>query len=264
MSWFAQFGSRIRRRDTPLTDWLYRTLKAAYRMQSPVIPVLHPTLYWARELRHELWERLTKGLYYEPMFRTRCEAVGPGLTIGNYGGNGMPCVNGDLRLYLGKNVHLADRTTFAGARYSRTPRCGLVTTPRSARAFPSMWAKKSPSVRTVSSELQLIADNPGHPMLDVIARINNEPFHASEARPVSIGDFVWIPPHSTYVLPGSKIGDGCILLPDTKVAGMVIPPFCLVGGNPAQILAKLPLPKALQDLVGEDRYKQYREESIRP
>ncbi|MEZ5396997.1 MAG: hypothetical protein R2724_30045 [Bryobacterales bacterium] len=106
----------------------------------------------------------------------------------------------------------------------------------------------------------MIADNPGHPMLDVIARINNEPFHASEARPVSIGDFVWIPPHSTYVLPGSKIGDGCILLPDTKVAGMVIPPFCLVGGNPAQILAKLPLPKALQDLVGEDRYKQYREE----
>ena len=259
MSRFGNLGLRIRRRETPLTDWLYRTLKALYRAQSPVIPVVHPALFWARALRHQLWERLTKGLYYEPMFRTLCETAGPGLTIGDYGGSGMPCVVGNLRIHIGRDVHLADRTTFAGAKVFDDPilRIGDYTT-----IGPGVQINVGRAVTIGSHSMigaQLIADNPGHPMMDVLARIRNEPFHPSEARPVTIGDFVWIPPHATYVLPGSKIGDGCILMPGTRVGGMDVPPFCLVGGNPAQIHAKLPLPKGLKDIVGDERYEAYRE-----
>src|SRR5690606_31098750 len=105
---------------------------------------------------------------------------------------------------------------------------------------------------------QIIADNPQHPMLDPVRRIRDLSFTPSEVRPVSIGDYVWLAT-ACNIFPGCTIGDGAIVLPGANVAGMNVPPFTIVGGNPARILAKLPLPKALREIVGDERYEQYRE-----
>lgn len=53
-------------------------------------------------------------------------------------------------------------------------------------------------------------------------------------KPVSVGDNVWIG-GNVIILPGVSIGEGSI-----AAAGSVlvknIPPFCVVGGNPAKVL----------------------------
>lgn len=52
--------------------------------------------------------------------------------------------------------------------------------------------------------------------------------------PVVIGDNVWIGDKAT-ILPNVKIGEGCIIGANSVVT-KDIPPYCIVGGNPARII----------------------------
>lgn len=52
--------------------------------------------------------------------------------------------------------------------------------------------------------------------------------------PVAIGDNVWIGDKAT-ILPGVTIGRGCVIAANSVVSKDV-PPYCVVGGNPAEIL----------------------------
>ena len=54
---------------------------------------------------------------------------------------------------------------------------------------------------------------------------------------VEIGDNVWIGDKAT-ILPNVKIGRGCIIGANSVVT-KDIPPFCIVGGNPAAIVRTL-------------------------
>lgn len=57
------------------------------------------------------------------------------------------------------------------------------------------------------------------------------------AEPVTIGDDVWIGGGAT-VLPGVEIGQGCVVAAGAVVTRDV-PPYSLVGGNPARIIRRL-------------------------
>jgi FkbH-like protein len=61
--------------------------------------------------------------------------------------------------------------------------------------------------------------------------------HQAEARPVVIGDGVWLASRVT-VLPGSTIGEGAIIAAGSVVDG-AIPPRVLAGGIPARVLRSL-------------------------
>lgn len=52
--------------------------------------------------------------------------------------------------------------------------------------------------------------------------------------PVIIGDNVWIGDKAT-ILPNVRIGEGCIIGANSVVT-KDIPPYCIVGGNPARII----------------------------
>ncbi len=54
--------------------------------------------------------------------------------------------------------------------------------------------------------------------------------------PTIIGDDVWIG-HGATIMGGVKIGDGCIIAAGSVVT-KDIPPFCIVGGNPAKVIKK--------------------------
>ena len=56
----------------------------------------------------------------------------------------------------------------------------------------------------------------------------------SEAKPVVIGDDVWIGGRVT-ILPGVHVGDGAILGAGAVVTKDV-PPYAIVGGNPAKVI----------------------------
>ena len=50
---------------------------------------------------------------------------------------------------------------------------------------------------------------------------------------IEIGDFVWVGSH-VVILPGTKIGEGAIIQAGAVVHGE-IPPYAIVGGNPAKV-----------------------------
>lgn len=254
---FAELGQRIRRRETPAMEWLYWRLKAIRAASMPVIPGLHSLLYHERQTRRALWDRLTKGLYYEPLFKSRCVEVGPGLRILDGGGAGMPVITGPLRLHMGEDVQLMDRTSFAGMTVGDNPTLHIGDRTYIGPGVSIFAAKRVEIGCDCLISSTLITDNPGHPMRDTYQRAKGGTISLAEARPIEIGDYVWLATGS-FVFPGVTVGDGVIALPGTHISGMDVPPFCLVSGNPARIMAKLPVPSKLKELVGEERYEAYK------
>lgn len=55
-------------------------------------------------------------------------------------------------------------------------------------------------------------------------------------KPVIIGDFVWCGANVT-ILPGTVIGEGCVIAAGTIVRGN-IPPFSVLSGNPCKVVGK--------------------------
>jgi acetyltransferase-like isoleucine patch superfamily enzyme len=252
-----QFKARVKRRQTPFDDWLYRTLASLRTLSSPSIGPLHRALFAERRTRRAVWDRLTKGLYYEPLFKSQCRSVGRRFRIENGGGDGIPALTGNLEIRVGDDVRMMDKITIAGVSLGGP---GRLTIGDGAYIGPNMLISVAREVVIGKSSLigaHMITDNPGHSMADLQRRLKGGQFTAAEARPVTIGDYVWLAT-GTHVFPGCRIGDGVVALPGSYIAGMDAPPFTLLGGNPARIEAKLPLPKSLIDLVGAERYEQYR------
>ena len=71
----GRFVQKIRRRETPFYDRLFRLAKGVRRFSFPAIGPLHNALYHERAFRLQAWRWLTKKFYYEPMFRVRCAEV---------------------------------------------------------------------------------------------------------------------------------------------------------------------------------------------
>src|SRR6266705_1400206 len=112
-----QLALRIRRREAPFYDRLYRLAKSMSGIHMHVIPVLHHVLYYERRTRLALWQGLLRVVYYEPMFKTRCERVGRNLTLLD----GIPLLMGSLRIRIGDDVTISGVTTFVGSKRADDP-----------------------------------------------------------------------------------------------------------------------------------------------
>ena len=78
-----------------------------------MIPGVHHLLYEERRLRHSLWHTFLRTLYYEPMFKTRCEQVGRNLRVIG----GLPLLMGNpIRLVVGNDVTISGVTTIIGSK----------------------------------------------------------------------------------------------------------------------------------------------------
>ena len=247
---------KIRRRETPAADFAYRSLKAVMGLSFPVIRPLHSALYTERRFRREIWSKLTKGLYYEPMFRSQCVSVGSGFQLVEGGGDGVPLIIGDLQITVGNDVTIMDKIVLVAPKYFDKPELIIGD---NTFVGPNLFLSAGKRVRIGKHCLisaHMITDNSNHPTLDAVKRVKNEPLSPSDARPIEIGDYAWVATGAS-ILPGCKIGDGAVVLPYSQVVGMEVPPFTLAGGNPARILAKMPLTKSLREFVGEERFQTY-------
>jgi acetyltransferase-like isoleucine patch superfamily enzyme len=68
-------------------------------------------------------------------------------------------------------------------------------------------------------------------------RIPRSPHFEDDARALTIGSHVWIG-FDVCVLPGVRIGDGCIIGAKSVVA-TDIPPYCIAAGNPARVVREI-------------------------
>jgi acetyltransferase-like isoleucine patch superfamily enzyme len=252
-----EFKRRVKRRETPFDDWLYRALTSVRSLSFPTIGPVHRALFRERIIRRALWDRLTKGLYYEPLFKSQCVSVGRRFRIERGGGDGIPVVSGGLEIRIGDDVRMMDRITIAGVSVGSA---GRLTIGDGSYFGPNLLISVAREVSIGKQCLigaHLVTDNPGHPITDLARRLKAEALLPAEVRPVTIGDYVWLAT-GAHVYPGCRIGDGVVALPGTHIAGMEAPPFTLLSGNPARIQAKLPLPKSLIEIVGQERYEGYR------
>ena len=172
-------------------------------------------------------------LWYEPLFRSQCVAVGPELIM-----EMLPYLVGDGNLVLGSRVRLSGKSSFVfGNAGEGRPSIVLgddtfLGHDCSIRSSASVTIGKSCLLAGRVS----ITDYDGHP-LDAHRRKAGDPTPPEGIRLVVIGDDVWIG-QAAIVLKGVTIGPRSIVGAGSVVVHDV-PPDCVVAGNPARVVKRL-------------------------
>lgn len=252
----SSFVHKVRRRETPFYDRLYRMGKAARNWEMPYLKGLHDTLYHERVLRIEAWRSFWRVMYYQPLFRGRCERCGKRLYI-SHSGQGLPFIQGDLKMTIGEDVTLFDRMTLAAVNVGESPRLIIGDHTDIGQPVSILVGNE---VRIGSHCIigsSLIADNPGH---NLDFRKRGKGIHRVLIGKVTIGDHVWAA-YGSIIIGNVTIGD-CAVIGARAVVTKSVPPFCVVAGNPARIVYKLPIPPDMVEKLGEAQYRSYCEANV--
>ncbi len=239
-----QVVQNIRHRETPFYDRLYRLAKLAMSVHVPVIPGLHHALYYERRLRQRSWRNLCRVLYYEPMFKTRCEEVGSNLRLID----GIPLLMGNpIRLRVGHDVTISGVTTFLGSKMARDPILEIGSGSYIGYQTSIVTGRGVHIGRQVliSNRVTIAADD-SHP-LDLIRRMRNLPPEPDTVKEIWIEDQAWIGEYAA-ILKGVRVGQGAVVGAHAVVTKDV-PAFTIVAGNPARVVKQLPVPEGAAEML---------------
>jgi acetyltransferase-like isoleucine patch superfamily enzyme len=225
----------LRRGNGPVWGTLKRVAQAVLRLHVPVGPVTRP-LFRALYALHVgvreglLW--LLRFVWFEPLFRSQCSAVGRGLVM-----ESLPYIVGCGKITLGDNVRMSGKPSFAFLnRWEDAPQ--LIIGDHSVVGHGCIIAVGS-SVRIGKDCLLAggvsISDHDGHPIDAVLRRTSPPPPVAIKA--VELGDDVWIGA-GARILKGVSIGDRSIVGAGAVVTKSV-PADVIVAGNPARVIKSL-------------------------
>jgi acetyltransferase-like isoleucine patch superfamily enzyme len=255
LSW-RELSVKIRRRETPFYERLYTLSKAVCGISFPMNKTVHGFLYREWVLRTTLWHEFWRVVYYEPMFKSQCVSVGTKFKM-HYAGNGSTKILGDLQIHIGSNVTMFDNVAFVGLKVLDKPELHIGDNTYIGPEVQFRVGRKITIGKYCMVVSRFIADNPGHQLDDVIARMQSGggPPTSETIRSVIIGDFCWLT-LGTAVYPGAVVGDGVVAKLGTHL-NRKVPPFCLVSGNPWKVERKLPIPEELKEIVGPERYESY-------
>jgi len=226
--------TKIRRRETPFYDFLYRFAKSFDHLQMPLPNFLRPLfrgVYFLHfTIRGLIWRAL-RFFYWGPIFRARCDSVGKNLML-----TLLPDVRGHIRLHVGDNVHLNGFFGAAGSRMFDNPtlRFGNEVHVGHMVAFAINKEIAIEDGVKIASNCYF-ADTDAHP-LDPERRARNEPPDPDSVKPVRICRNAWIG-HGVHVLKGVTIGEGAIVAAGAVVVKDV-PAFAVVAGNPARVVVE--------------------------
>lgn len=255
LSWH-ELSVKIRRRETPFYERLYTVAKAVRGISFPLDKTLHGFLYREWVLRTTLWHEFWRVVYYEPMFKSQCVSVGANFKM-HYAGNGSSKILGDLQIHIGSNVTMFDNVAFVGLKVLDKPELHIGDNTYIGPLVKFRVGRKVTIGKYCMIVSPFIADNPGHQIDDMMARMQSAGgCPTSETiRPVIVGDFCWLT-LETAIYPGTVVGDGVVAKLGTHL-NKTVPPFCLVSGNPWKVERKLPIPEELKEIVGPERYESY-------
>ena len=171
-------------------------------------------------------------ILFVPVFQSRLEECGRGLTLPN----GIPWVEGQLKICVGYNVML-DRTVITSGSTHERP---ILTIGDRTEVGYHTQINVGERVQIgndclISAEC-FITDNDGHP-LDPQRRLRKEPVLAEEIKPVIIEDNVWIG-RGAAVLKGVTIGTGSIVSANSVVTRS-LPPYSVAMGVPAKVVSSV-------------------------
>lgn len=219
---------KIKRRETPTYDLIYRCLTSVRTFNVPSIKWIHLPLYHLDQFVRRTTRWFISVAWHVPLFKARCEKVGVGLKLPD----GIPyLIGGHLRLRLGDHV-LISRTTIGASKVCDDPVLEIGN--RSGIGYGTVL---SVSKRITIGEYTMIGancmimDSDDHP-IDPVLRLRREPVKADDIKPVTIGNNVWIGAYST-ILKGVTIGDNSIISAHSVIVRDVLP-NCIYAGNPAR------------------------------
>lgn len=219
---------KIKRRETPICDFLYRCVKAVRSFSMPSIKWIHLPLYYIDQSIRGTVRWMVGVFWHVPLVKARCETVGAGLKLPD----GMPCLyGGHLRLRLGENV-LMSRTTIAASKVFDSPllEIGNNTTIGYGTTI-SVANRVTIGNSVLIGPCCIIMDNDDHP-IDPGRRLRREPVKAEDVKSVTIGNNVWIGAYCA-ILKGVTIGDNSIVSAHSVIVRDVLP-NCIYAGNPAR------------------------------
>ena len=225
--------NKIRGRETPFWEKIYRFAKRIRNINMPVLRPFHHFLRAERDIRLSLWDRLTGFFYYEPIFKTCCQSCGHGL----YLIGGVPQVSSLLSAYVGNNVTMHGAATFVASKVYSNPELVIGNNTHLGYQMGIAVGRKVAigSNVLIANRVSLVGYDM-HP-LDPIKRINNEPPDESGCGDIEIKDYAWIG-MNCLIMKGVTIGQASIVAASSVVTKDV-PDFCIVAGNPAKIVKRL-------------------------
>lgn len=226
----AAVSAWVKRRETPAAAALYAAARA----------LLHGSVVWPAPVARTVYDAvdaLTWGariamqkLWYEPVFRGRLAACGPGLVLWG----GMPFVYGPVELRVGARVVLNRNVSFVSSAHGSKPQLTIGDDTSLGFAVVVSCARAVTIGRGVRiAQGCFITDNPGHP-LDAAARAAGLPAEPERVRPVTIEDDVWLGTN-VMIMPGVTIGRGAVVGAGTVVTRDV-PPGALVAGAAGRVI----------------------------
>lgn len=228
-----EFILKIKRQESPFYGALYRMIKGVWYFRLPVFRPLALGLYYARKCLITVFRYGRKTFYYEPMFRARCTRVGANLAFEQ-----LPFMEGQGEILIGDSVSFSGKVDlFVGN--NRFFRNATLTIGNHVRINHGTLIVAARSV-SIGNHCRIagscfIFDNDSHP-LEAAAR-RSMPAGPEQMKPVVIEDDVWIG-YRAIIGKGVTIGRGSVVAAGAVVTKSV-PPYTVVGGNPARVLRTL-------------------------
>ncbi len=158
-------------------------------------------------------------------------------------------LNGRLTFesYLGRREQIyvklgRDSTLLIDGDFNIGPGCRIVVEPG---ASLSIGGRRNENLAGLTENSQIMVRKSVRIGSDLICSwhvfITDSDWHESYGKeatqPTIIGDHVWITPNCS-ILKGSNIGNGCILATGAVTHCDTYPDNCLLGGQPARVLAR--------------------------
>lgn len=229
------------------SKWLKKVAKKVYNLRIPSNG-MYRVLASEYQLRRYALNELSRIFYFQPMFESACRKVGQGFRLQLCPDSKVPVVC-RVELEIGDFVTLSARATISGA--TNAEEAPLVRIGDRSylgdrivlRAGKDLIIGKHVLIATNT----LISGDPGHP-LDAIER-RSKPAPRESLGRIEIGDDVWIA-YNVFILGNVTIGEGAVIGANSVVTRDV-PPYALVGGNPARVIRILKPSEKPQNVVIE-------------
>ena len=230
------FANKIRRGEGPVWGRVKRAFKAVLTFHIPAGGIAKPLfglLYRVHVGMRESFAWARRFFWNEPLFRSQCESIGPGLRMEE-----LPHLRGSGRIILGAGVRLSGRMVISFNTRGMMPPEFVVGDRTFVGHLCSFSIARSIRIGRhcyIAAGVSIM-DQDGHP-IDATARRAGLPTPPDAVQTVAIGDDVWLGA-GAVILKGVTVGDRAIVAGRAVVTKDVLADT-VVAGNPARLVKTL-------------------------